>query len=341
MTAVNESYAGARRSELPRERLVDRQSARAAVGLSIVTTLYHSAQFVAEFHRRMVAAAAAAKSPFEIVYVNDGSPDLSLEAALELARADSRVVVVDLSRNFGHHQAIMAGLAAARGELVFLIDVDLEERPEWLELFLREMADERADAVFGQVDSRLGNPLRRISGWFFYKLFNLISETPIPKNLCTVRLMTRRYVDSLLKLQDRNLFLGGNFAWAGFVQRPLVVQKESRTTASSYTLKKRLRLFAGALTSFSAAPLKYVFFLGALLAGVSALVGIGVVIRWLVEPESVLVGWASVMVSVWFLGGLLILVSGLIGYYIAMIFEETKHRPSFIVRAIWRDGREE
>lgn len=308
--------------------------------LSIVTTLYRSAPFVREFCQRAVAAAEAFGHPFELVLVNDGSPDDSLATAIELSHDDPRIAVVDLARNFGHHLAIMAGLEAARGELVFLIDVDLEEQPEWLAEFHARMADSGADVVYGVQDHRQGDAFRTGSGAFFYGLFNRIAEFAIPRNVCTVRLMTRRYVRALLLLQDRTPFLAGNFAWTGFEQVALPVHRAAPRRDSSYTLARRWRLFLAAITSFSASPLRSIFFFGLATSAISAVVLAAIVVRKLLDPSRVLVGWASVMASIWFLGGAVLLACGIIGIYLAMIYTETKHRPRFIVRRVFRDGRE-
>src|SRR5579872_1841666 len=151
--------------------------------LSIVATMYHSADFLVEFHRRCVASAEKlGVKDFELVLVNDGSPDESLNRALELHRQDPRVVVVDLSRNFGHHKAMMTGLKYAKGELVFLIDCDLEEPPELLETFYTEMKSAPADMIFGQQETRRGGFFERFSGGFFYWMLNLLSNYPLPAN---------------------------------------------------------------------------------------------------------------------------------------------------------------
>src|SRR5262249_7421057 len=180
--------------------------------LSIVTTLYRSAPFLREFHRRACAAAAKITSDFEIVLVNDGSPDDSQAVALSLCRDDPRVKVIELSRNFGHHKAMMTGLAHARGRLVFLIDSDLEEDPELLETFHRELLASGVDVVYGVQRQRKGGWYERLSGGLFYRLFNALSSFPIPHNLTTARLMTRPYVRALRRHRDQEMFIAGLWA---------------------------------------------------------------------------------------------------------------------------------
>lgn len=301
--------------------------------LSIVTTLYRSAQFLAEFYRRTSEAAARVTPDYEILLVNDGSPDDSLAAAVRLVEGDARVRVVDLARNFGHHRAIMTGLAHARGERVFLIDCDLEEEPELLPLFAAEMASTHADVVYGVQAARKGGLLERVSGSVFYRLFNALSDYPVPENLVTVRLMTRRYVEALLRHDERELFLGGIWSITGFEQRPVAVRKGSRA-GTSYTLRRRVALFVNAITSFSSKPLVLVFWLGTFISMGALAATLVLVVRKIFFGQ-LLVGWPSLMVSIWLLGGLTIFCLGIIGIYLAKIFVEVKRRPYTIVRQVY------
>src|SRR5437773_6588971 len=181
-----------------------------AMDLSIVTTLYRSAAYLPEFHRRACAAAEQLGLEFEVVYVNDGSPDDSQAVVETICDRDPRARALELSRNFGHHKAMMTGLADARGELVFLIDCDLEEAPEWLADFHRSLAETRADTVYGVQERRKGGMWERLAGSLFYRLFLLLANNcPLPRDQVTARLMRRRYVRSLVQHQDREVFLAG------------------------------------------------------------------------------------------------------------------------------------
>ena len=178
--------------------------------LSIVATLYQSAPHIIEFHQRAsIAASQLVGEDYEIVLVNDGSPDNSLNLAVQLTESDGHVVVVDLSRNFGHHKAMMTGLMNSKGERIFLIDSDLEEEPEFLSAFADRMQSERCDVVYGIQQQRKGNWFERLSGRLFYRLFNSLAGLALPENLVTARLMTRRYVDALLLHKERELMLAG------------------------------------------------------------------------------------------------------------------------------------
>lgn len=306
--------------------------------LSIVTTLYRSGAFIAEFYERAVAAASRIVDSFEIIFVNDGSPDNSLAIAISIANRDPRVRVVDLSRNFGHHIAAFAGLKQAVGERIFLLDVDLEEQPEWLERFWTAYEEGSADVVYGYAEQRNGSLVKKLTGRIFYKVFNLVSETHIPENLCTVRLMSREYRDALANFSESNMFLAGLCAWAGFRQIPIAVDKRRRVGKSSYSLLRMARLFLAAITSFSSYPLWIVFVLGVMLTFASFAGGGYLVVRKLMNPSAVLLGYASVIVSIWFVGGLIILFLGIIGLYLAGVFVETKRRPQYLIRRIYGAG---
>jgi putative glycosyltransferase len=302
--------------------------------LSVVTMLYGSEPYVREFHRRSTAAAEALTSSYELVFVDDGSPDGAAELVREISQADARVVLVELSRNFGHHPAAVAGLTQAAGRRVFMIDVDLEEQPEWLAGFAARMDATGADVVFGVSRVRKVTLLRRAFGGMFWRLFNALSDVRVPENPCTVRLMSRRYVDALLTLPDRNLFLAGNFAWVGFRQEPLPVQKGLRPTASTYTGRRLIALFIDAVTSFSSYPLRLIFSSGVVIATFALASGTALALYKLARPEAISLGWASIVVSIWFLGGLTISFLGVIGIYLAKVFNESKGRPLYVVKAV-------
>lgn len=301
--------------------------------LSIVSTLYRSVPYLEEFHRRASAAAAVVTLDYEMVLVNDGSPDDSLEAALALRACDPRVRVVDLSRNFGHHKAMMTGLAHARGDLVFLIDCDLEEDPEVLGEFHADLHNQGADVVYGVQRERSGGALHRLTGALFYQLYNFLTDYPVPKNVTTTRLMTRRYVSALLEHRERQFHILGLWTITGFKQVAVPVEKRRKPT-SAYTLARKVAIVVDAVTSFSSKPLVAVFYLGALISLLAAGGVLAVVIN-VIFFGGFLVGWASLIVSVWLLGGISIFCIGLVGMYLGKVLIETKRRPYTIVRQVY------
>ena len=300
--------------------------------LSIVTTLYYSAPYIEEFYQRASAAAKQITSNYELIFVDDGSPDNSLEIALSLYARDPRVRVVELSRNFGHHRAIMTGLEHATGDLVFLLDSDLEEAPELLQQFYTEMQATGADVVYAVQRSRRGGVFERITGDLFYLIFNALSTFPIPANAITARLMKRQYVKALVQHKDREICLTALYAITGFRQVALPVEKghKGKTT---YNLARRGRALVDAITSFSNRPLIFIFYIGSVVVTVSAVAGTVLILRVLFWSPF-LPGWASLMVSLWFLGGLMIFCIGIVGMYLSRVFSETKERPYTIIRQV-------
>jgi putative glycosyltransferase len=299
--------------------------------LSIVTTLYKSAAHIQDFYSRATRAASALTPDYELLFVNDGSPDDAREQAIALHRRDTHVRVLDLSRNFGHHKAMMTGLQHARGDLVFLIDVDLEEQPEWLQEFHAAMQASGADAVYGVQSRRKGGWFERFAGAVFYKSFNAWLDHPIPENAVTARLMTRRYVDSLVQHRDREMTMAPLWAMTGYDQIALPIVKQSRRE-TSYGFRQRVANLVDNITSFSNRPLVYIFYLGTLIMMISGAYGIWLIWRT-AQGEVGVPGWPTLIVSIWFLGGITIFCIGVIGVYLSKVFSETKDRPYTIVRA--------
>lgn len=307
--------------------------------LSIVATLYQSAPYINEFYERASAAAyALVKDDYEIVLVNDGSPDDSFTLARQLQVRDSRIQLIDLSRNFGHHAAIVAGLAQACGEQVFLIDCDLEEQPEWLLSFAEKMEALDVDVVFGIQESRVASRISNFLGEIFWSALNFLSSTPIPHNPMTCRLMRRCYVNSLMEVGDRVLYLAGVFAWTGFKQVSIPLRKEPRPVMhkSSYNLPRKLMQVADSFASFSIAPLSIIFLVGLLSSLGSVLLTFALLVWKLFQPEMVLPGFTSLMLSIWFLSGIIILSLGVIGLYVGKIFQEVKRRPLYVIKNIYK-----
>jgi putative glycosyltransferase len=303
--------------------------------LSIVTTLYDSAPYLEQFYVRASAAAEQITGDYEIILVNDGSPDESLDIALAIHRRDKRVRVVDLSRNFGHHKAMMTGLAHARGDLVFLLDSDLEEEPELLTKFCEELQRSGADVVFGVQQKRKGRLFERVSGSLYFKVFNLFSTYPIPSNHITARLMKREYVAALMRHQEREFVMSGLLVLTGFNQLPITVIKHSKAR-SAYGLRRKIAHLVNAITSFSSKPLVLIFYLGCFILLLSSLAAIDMIVRKIIYG-TLLEGWASLIVSVWLLGGLTIFCLGVIGIYLSKVFIEVKQRPYTIVKRVFED----
>ena len=304
--------------------------------LSIVSTMYRSEAFIERFCTRVLETVREITSDFEIILVNDGSPDKSLEAALKLQKSEPSIQVVELSRNFGHHAAIIAGLEQASGDFVFLIDCDLEEQPEWLPDFFNSMRTEDADVVFGVQRKRVASRSSNLMGEVFWRSLNAFSNVRIPHNPMTCRLMNRAYVDALLRVEDHVLYLAGTFAWTGFRQISIPLVKEPRPGAqkSSYSLYRKLMQVVDSFSSFSIAPLTATFVLGFIIWAGSILIGLWLLIERILHPGTILSGFTSLMLSIWFLSGIVIMTLGVLGLYIGKIFQEVKRRPLYLIRKV-------
>ncbi len=303
--------------------------------ISVVTTLYYSENYIEEFYKRSVNVISGITNDYEIIFVNDGSPDTSLTKVLQLQAKDSHIVLIDLSRNFGHHKAIMTGLSFAKGDYIFLIDVDLEEEPEILLSYWKEFQEsEGIDVVFGVQKKRKGNFFERLSGEAFYKMFSLLANIDYPHNTLTARLMTNRYVSNVLSFKERELDIWGVFVLTGFNQKGIYVSKGSKGT-TTYTLKKKVKMAIDTITSFSSRPLYLIFILGIFIT-IAAFVNILFIIYNRIRYEIALEGWASILATIWFVGGLIIFILGIIGIYLSKMFTEIKNRPSTIIRNVYK-----
>jgi putative glycosyltransferase len=301
--------------------------------LSIVTSAYRSENTIQTFLQRALKVTASLADDVELVAVDDGSPDRSPEIVRNLADQDDRIVLVQLSRNFGHHRALIAGLEHARGDLVFLIDSDLEEEPENLADMLASMRKEGADVVYGVQRERRGGLIERVSGKIFYSAFSLLSEVDLPRNVATMRLMTARYVRSFLQFKDRNPVLVPLSLLAGYRQVAFQFDQKS-TSETTYSIPRRFSLLLLALTSFSGRPLLLIFWMSLILSLTSFSYGLFVVAQAMTGV--VQDGWSSLMAAVVFFFSLNALLTGIIGLYVKLILEEVKDRPRTVVQDVYR-----
>lgn len=318
---------------MPFERLCHLN--RVVLKLSVVSTLYYSQNYLDEFCQRCVAAAKSITSDIEFILVNDGSPDKALNKALEIQQQYPFIKVIDLSRNFGHHRAIMTGLQHATGDYVFLIDCDLEESPELLTEFYQKISDNKdLDVVYGLQTKRKGSWFERTSGRLFYKLLSLLTSVEYPSDTFTARLMTSRYVQSVLSYAEKELDIWGVFVLTGYNQAGIAATKGFKGR-STYSFYKKMRMAVETITSLSHRPLYFTFLLGIFIT----LVSLGIIAsllyrKWInnIDVE----GWASILASVWFLGGMILMVLGVIAIYLSKIFLEIKNRPLTIVRKVYQ-----
>lgn len=302
--------------------------------ISVVTSLYRTAPYIEELCTRLVAAIRViGADDYELILVNDQSPDNDLAVAKALAAKDPKIVVIDLARNFGQHAALVTGIRYSDGDYVFAIDGDLEEEPEWMVQFHSEMARTGCDVAYGVHAGTKGGIAYRLGRKAFYGLLNILSSVAFPQNVVTARLMTRRYVDAMLEYKERELFLSGIWHMVGFAQIPVSVIKGDRSP-STYTIGSLIYLFINGVTSFSIRPLGAISAAGVILSGVAIFFTGWVFVRRLFFNVSV-EGWASVMAAVLVVGGVSMFFNGVMAIYIAKIFLEVKQRPLATIREIY------
>ena len=300
--------------------------------ISVVTTLYKSAPYVEEFVVRARTELKKLTDDHEIILVDDGSPDDSLRIAMALLETEPHLKIIELSRNFGHHKAMMTGLEHASGDLVYLIDVDLEEPPELLGRFFPVLRDEELDVVFGVQKTRKGGLIERFGGHLAWGLINLVLPVKVPHNHSTVRLMTKEYVQALVRHKEHKTAIGGLMVMTGFNQKGIEFEKGFRGQ-TSYSMSMRLLALLDSITSFSELPLFIIFYIGCAVIFGSMVMGVFLIFRRL--SGHLLEGWASTMVSISFFGGLTVFSIGVVGLYVSRIFIETKSRPYTIIRRIY------
>jgi putative glycosyltransferase len=302
--------------------------------ISIVTSLYYSSEFIDEFYERILSQVKKLGLTYEILFVNDGSPDDSGSKAERIAQKDEFVRVIHLSRNFGQYPALFAGFGNVNGNYIFVLDCDLEEEPELLELFYSKInLQNEIDVVYGSVIKRHGGIVKSKLGNAFTNFFDFLSEKNVPKNQAWIRLMKLNYVKSLLKFSEVDTFPAGLFYLTGFNQIGIEISKKYKGY-STYSAEKRFLAAFNAIISFSSKPLIYICFLG-LLIFLIAFLGLCLLFIMYFIGHRFQVGWFSVIASIWVVGGLIIFCIGVIGLYISRIFNQVKNRPLYLIKSIY------
>ena len=290
-----------------------------------------------QFYARTKAmlAALAPKYDHEIVFVNDGSTDRTLEILAGLAGADEDVRVVSFSRNFGHQSAITAGLDLAAGDVAAIIDSDLQDPPEAIPAMIAKW-EEGFKVVYGVRTERHGeSKFKRATANLFYRLLQGLSDTKLPLDAGDFRLIDRAVIDVIKQMREEHRYIRGMMAWVGFPQFGLKYQRDRRFAGDTkYTLAKMIRLAANAIFSFSAKPLYLSMYLGLFVTLLSLALALRTLIGKLLNPAASVQGWTTLMVVVLFLGGIQLLTVGVLGQYVGRLFEQSKQRPLYIVEEI-------
>ncbi len=301
------------------------------ITLSIISPVYNEEAVIEIFLQTISPILEKTKMAYEIIFINDGSTDNTLEKLLSLKPGYPFIRIINLSRNFGKEAALTAGIEHAKGDAVIPIDADLQHPPQTILEFIKKW-QEGYDVVVGKRLTRTGeHPLKKLSAKLFYKTINALSETKIPADVGDFRLMDKKVIEALKQLPENQRFMKGLFEWVGFKTAVVEYYQNERAAGESTFNGWSLWKFAmDGLTSFSTIPLRVWFYIGLAISSFSLLVGIYIIIKTIIFGIDT-PGYASTMVMILFFGGIQLLGIGVLGKYIGRMYQETKRRPVYII----------
>lgn len=303
--------------------------------VTYVLPIYNEQDNIDLFYNQLNKAIATRNSyTFEILYVNDGSKDKSLNKLENLAKKDKRITLLNFSRNFGHQAAITAGLDYADSDAVIIMDTDLQDPPE-VSLKLIDKWQEGYDVVYAQRKSRQDGIFKRVSANLYYRILSSTSDIVIPRNTGDFRLMDHKVVLEIRKFREHNRYMRGLVSYLGFKQIALPFDRHARHSGETgWPLKKMFKFAADGLLSFSTTPIKFMNNLGLLIALLSFLAFIIVGIIKIIDPSKLVPGWAFIIMSIFFIGGVQLIMMGVLGSYIGRTYTEVQRRPLYIIDSI-------
>lgn len=300
------------------------------IHISLVSPVYMAEKIVGELVRRIIESVSLITGDFEIILVNDSSPDASWQKILEECEKDKRIKGINLSRNFGQHNAITAGLKFAKGEWIIVMDCDLQDRPDEIPNLYRK-ALEGYDTVFAQRLYRSDSFPKRYLSKIFYALFSYLTETKQDPSVANFGIYRKCVVDAILNMKDQIRFLPTMVQWVGFRKYYLPVQHSNRYEGkTTYNFKSLLHLAMNNIVAFSDKPLRLTAKAGLIIAMLSFITGIIYFVLYLIGSIQVL-GFTTLILSIWFLAGIIILILGVLGLYVGKVFEKVKKRPTYII----------
>jgi len=302
--------------------------------LTVVVPVFSEEKVIPEFYRRMRDVLTGLESQYdhELLFIDDGSRDGSLDLLKELSRNDRSVKIISFSRNFGHQFAITAGLDYARGDVLAIIDGDLQDPPEVIPEMLRKW-EEGNKVVFGVREKRKGeNPFKLLTAKVFYRLIRLLSDTKMPLDAGDFRILDRQVIDTLRSLREENRYIRGLVSWTGFKQIGIPYRRDRRYAGKTkFTLKKMIRFAFDGILSFSDKPLKITAYLGFFITLVAFAMALRVLIGKIRHPEMLVSGWTSLILAVLFIGGIQMISLGILGLYLGRQYREVKKRPLYVI----------
>ena len=302
--------------------------------ISIVIPVLNEQHVLRELYDRIAQVFKETAIPYELVFVNDGSTDESEEVLEELQQQDARVKIIELSRNFGHQRAIMAGLDYASGDAVITMDADLQHAPELIGTMIEQWNQGYEIVYTCREPSPKTGLWKRFTSRFFYALFNRLSAVQIPQGTADFRLLDKKVVAALRQFPERTLFIRGLVQWMGYRQKAINYTADPRFAGESkYSFLKMLRLAVDGITSFSSIPLYFSMFFGLLISICSFVYGL-VVIYVRLFTNRAAQGTTSILVAIIFMGGIILVTLGILGLYLGRIYEEVKNRPRYLVKKV-------
>lgn len=299
--------------------------------LTVVVPAYNESEGLRAFHARLTAVFNTLDLECAVLYVDDGSGDDTYAIMRDLAASDARVATLRLSRNFGKELALTAGLDHAEADAVVVIDADLQDPPELIPTFVEHWRD-GFDVVYGTRASRAGETrFKKFTASTFYRVIGRLSDTPVPRDTGDFRLLSRRALDALKQVRERQRFMKGLFTWVGFRQKAVIYARDERFAgATKWNYWKLWNFAIDGITSFSGAPLKVATYAGIGVALLAFLFGMWIIGKALLLGDPVK-GYPSIMVAVLFLGGVQLMALGVIGEYLGRLYVEAKQRPLYLV----------
>ncbi len=301
--------------------------------VSVVIPMYYEEEVAKECYQRMKTVLTSIPNyAYEIVFVNDGSKDKTLEILEEIAKEDMNVKIISFSRNFGHQCAVTAGIKFVTGDAIVIIDADLQDPPELIPEMLK-LWEQGYEVIYGKRKIREGeSKFKLLTAKVFYQTLNALSDVDIPKDTGDFRLVDKKVVDVINSLPEHNKFLRGLFSWIGFKQTPFEYERKERFAGKTkYPLKKMLKLASDGIISFSTKPLKMVGGLGIISVFASFIILIYSLLSYLFKWNNLTAGWTSLMVTFTFLAGIILISLWMISEYISRIYDEVKQRPQYII----------
>lgn len=300
--------------------------------LSLIIPVFNEELTLNEFYPRARKVLDSITADHEMIFINDGSKDRTLELLQQIASQDSQVKYIDLSRNFGHQLAVTAGLDNASGRRVCIIDADLQDPPELITALYNKM-DEGFEVVYAKRNSREGETaFKKLTAKAFYRILKYMTTIDIPVDSGDFRIIDQKVVQQLRRMPERNKYIRGQIAWVGFRQTHVLYDRQERFAGSTgYNFRKMLRLALDGITSFSNTPLKFVTYLGLFISIIALLLFFYVLYSMFVLEDTV-PGWGSLMVSILFLGGIQMVAIGIIGEYLSRMNQNLLNRPAYIVQ---------